>query len=201
MADNRNEHDPSFAAWNDLRDQLKRIGLTRPWPEALVLIGLFHLIACLICHFLYKYVTIEPYPYLLTWSTQLAANLWILRRLLGRGWVRSHPLVGLLARTWATFLIISFSATSYSEMSADQADAFNWFKPAWASLSCFAWAVTAWVIHPWFVMAAVWTWAMGWAMIYSIENAYLTYGVGWSVLLWAIAAILIRKRRLADRLD
>ena len=35
---------------------------------------------------------------------------------------------------------------------------------------------------------------MGWAMIYRIHDAYLIYGIGWSTLLWAIAAYLIRKR-------
>jgi hypothetical protein len=184
----------AFESWNELRRELFEIGLTRPWPEALAWIGAFHLVACVICHVLYRYVTIEPAPFLATWSVQCAANLWILRRLLGKGWVRSHPLIGVLARVWATFLIISFSVTSYSEMSADQAAAFNWFKPAWASLSCFAWAVTAWIVHPLFILAAVWTWAMGWAMVYRIADAYLIYGVCWAVLLWIVAAMLIRIR-------
>jgi len=185
--------------WKRLRGSLIRLGLEKPWPESLAWIGLIHLIACLICHWLYRYVTIAPLPYLATWAAQFFANALVLRKRLGRGWIRSHPLVGLLTRVWITFLIISFSVTSYSEISADQANAFNWFKPAWASLSCFAWAVTAWIVNPWFVLAAVWTWAMGWAMVYRIADAYLIYGVGWAVLLWIVAAILIRQRKkLAD---
>jgi hypothetical protein len=184
----------AFEDWNLLRSGLIRIGLTGPWPESLACIGAFHLIACVICHLLYKYVTIAPLPYLATWGLQLAANAWVLRKLHGRGWSRSHPLIGVLTRVWLTFLIISFSVTSYSEISASQANTFNWFKPAWASLSCFAWAMTAWIINPWFVLAAVWTWAMGWAMIYRIHDAYLIYGIGWAVLLWIVAGILMRKR-------
>lgn len=191
------EYDPASTHddWNRLRHGLIRIGLTKPWPECLAWIGLAHLLACLVCHGLYRYVTIAPLPYLATWSAQFVANVYVLRHYQGKGWVRSHPLIGLLTRVWITFLIISFSVTSYSEMSADQANAFNWFKPAWASLSCFAWAVTAWVLSPWFVLAAVWTWAMGWAMIYRIADAYLIYGVGWAVLLWIVAAVLIRNRQ------
>lgn len=186
--------------WQQLRSGLIRLGLEKPWPECLAWIGLFHLIACSICHVLYRYVTIAPLPYLATWSIQFAANAFVLRKYLGRGWIRSHPLVGLLTRVWITFLIISFSVTSYSEISADQANAFNWFKPAWASLSCFAWAVTAWIVNPWFILAAVWTWAMGWSMVYRIADAYLIYGVGWALLLWIVATIMIRNRkRLAER--
>ena len=186
---------PSQLAWQQLRKELIEIGLTKRWPEALAMIGAVHLVASLICHILYRYVqTIAAGPYLLIWSVQLTTNLWIIRKLVGKGWAKSSPLIGILARIWATFLIISFSTTSYSEMSADQANNFNWFKPVWASLSCFAWAVTAWIVNPWFVLAAVWTWAMGWAMIFWIKDAYLIYGLAWSVLLWIIAAILIRQR-------
>jgi uncharacterized membrane protein (DUF485 family) len=64
-----------------------------------------------------------------------------------------------------------------------------------SDFSCFAWAVTAWLVSPWFVLAAVWTWATGWLMIYRIHDAYLIYGIGWSVLLWIIAAILQQKSR------
>ncbi|MBI1324984.1 hypothetical protein GC170_17615 [bacterium] len=190
--ENRQE---AFDDWSRLRQGLIRIGLDRPWPESLIWIGVFHLTACIVCHILYRYVTIAPLPYLATWSAQLAANILMLRKLHGRGWSRSHPLIGVLTRVWLTFLIISFSVTSYSEMSAAQANAFNWFKPAWASLSCFAWAMTAWIVSPWFVVAAVWTWATGWAMIYRIHDAYLIYGIGWATLLWVVAAILIRKRK------
>jgi hypothetical protein len=157
---NLSESNASQNAWQQLRKELIEIGLTQKWPEALALIGVVHLVASLICHILYRYVqTIAAGPYLLIWSVQLTTNLWIIRKLVGKGWAKSSPLIGILARIWATFLIISFSATSYSEMSADQANNFNWFKPVWASLSCFAWAVTAWIVNPWFVLAAVWTWA------------------------------------------
>lgn len=182
-------------AWQLLRVELAREALSRPWPEALAAIGALHMVACVACHMLYCYVTLEAWPYLLVWSIQLALNLVVLRRLLGKGWVKSTPLVGVLARVWATFLIISFSVTSYSEISSGQANAFNWFKPAWCSLSCFAWAVTAWLANGWFVLAAVWTWAMGWAMIFRIQDAYLIYGAGWAVLLWIIAGVLRREQR------
>ncbi len=194
MTDCKPANNKLTTAWFELRSDLIQIGLTQKWPETLGWIGFAHLIASLSCHICYKYVTIDPLPYLFIWSTQLTTNLWIIRKLIGRGWTKSSPLIGILARIWATFLIISFSATSYSEISADQANHFNWFKPVWASLSCFAWAVTAWIVNPWFVLAAVWTWAMGWAMIFWIEEAYLIYGIGWALLLWIISAILMRKR-------
>lgn len=194
MAAHPSDNTSASDAWQSLRADLIRIGLTRKWPEALAAIGTIHLVASVICHMLYRYVTIAAAPYLAVWSAQFALNLWMLRRLLGKGWVKETPLVGVLARVWVTFLIISFSATSYSEISAPQANGFNWFKPVWCSLSCYAWAVTAWLVNPWFVLAAVWTWAMGWAMIFRIQDAYLIYGTGWAVLLWVIAWVLIRRR-------
>lgn len=195
MATEQPESLPTAQAWQALRSDLIHKGLTEKWPEALAAIGAIHLVASLICHILYTYVTIAAGPYLAVWSAQFALNLVVMRRLLGKGWVRSSPLIGVLARVWVTFLIISFSATSYSEISAPQANGFNWFKPAWCSLSCYAWAVTAWLVNPWFVLAAVWTWAMGWAMIFRIHDAYIVYGVGWALLLWIVAGVLIKRRQ------
>jgi hypothetical protein len=198
MTDNEQSSGPiteSHEAWLAVRADFMRRGLAAKWPQALALIGLFHLVACLLCHLFYTNGHLEALPYLVIWAAQLGLNILAIRKLIGRGWAKTNPIFGILARIWLTFLIISFSVTSYSEMSADQANAFNWFKPAWASLSCFAWAVTAWLVSPWFVLAAVWTWATGWLMIYRIHDAYLIYGIGWSVLLWIIAAILQQKSR------
>lgn len=188
------------AAWQAIRADFVRRGLAARWPQALALVGLLHLVACVLCHLFYSAGHLEALPYLAIWATQLGLNVVAIRRCVGRGWAKSNPIFGILARVWITFLIISFSVTSYSEMSADQANAFNWFKPAWASLSCFAWAVTAWLVSPWFVLAAVWTWATGWLMIYRIHDAYLIYGVGWSVLLWIISVFLWRRARGIDSL-
>lgn len=178
--------------WQIIRKDFIHKGLNAPWPRLLALIGLYHLIACLLCHAIYSTGNLAAMPYLTIWGIQLGLNILTLRRALGKGWSRRNPISAILVRVWLTFLIISFSVTSYSEMSAAQAQSFNWFKPAWASLSCFAWAVTAWLVNPWFVMAAVWTWGMGWLMIYRIHDAYLIYGIGWCLLLWIIAWIIHR---------
>lgn len=181
--------------WQSLRDDFIEKGFNAPWPRLLSIIGLYHLLACLICHWFYSSGNLQALPYLTIWAIQLFLNIATLRRTLGKGWSRQNPIFGILTRVWLTFLIISFSVTSYSEISADQANTFNWFKPAWASLACFAWAVTAWLVNPWFVFAAVWTWGMGWMMIYHIHDAYLIYGFGWASLLWMISVILQRRTK------
>lgn len=181
-------------AWPKIRQDFVEKSLSLPWPRLLSLIGLYHLISCLICHSLYRSGNLDALPYLIIWSIQLAMNLATLRMTLGYGWSHQNPLFAILVRVWLTFLIISFSVTSYSEISADQANSFNWFKPAWASLSSFAWAVTAWLVSPRFIWAAVWTWTMGWLMIFQIHDAYLIYGVGWSSLLWIIAYLIHKQK-------
>ena len=94
MPNGENQYDEARENWRKLKADLIHQGLTRKWAEVLILIGLFHLVASTACHILYKYVTIAPLPYIVIWSTQLALNIYAIRRLIGRDWASSTPLSG-----------------------------------------------------------------------------------------------------------
>ncbi len=92
------------------------------------------------------------------------------------GGFRTTPLAGVLARIWATFLILSFNVASLNTLTGW---AIDWFKPVWATLSTFGFATTAYVTNLWFFVPAVQMYFTGLAMALFPNDSYLIYGMSW----------------------
>ena len=161
------------------------------WDVALMLVGFAHLAMFLVCQTLYTRGDRAETHFMALWGMELLAVLGIFRLVAGRGWHRASPLAGVIVRVWATFLILSFNVASLNTLTGWTLD---WFKPVWATLSTFVFAMLAWLITPRFLWLAVLMYFTGLSMVRFPAWNYLIYGVAWFVALQAIALDLRRKR-------
>jgi hypothetical protein len=181
-------------AWRaGLAADLHRVAVRDRWGRALIAIGWLHLAVFLACQLLVWKAILGGAPYLALWSLELLGMFVIFRRIAGRGWVHRTPMAGVVLRIWVTFLILAFNAMSLNNLTGWS---IVWFKPAWATLSSFGFATMAWLVSPWFLLAAVQMYFTGLLMALNNETGYLVYALSWWVALQAIGLVLERRRKL-----
>lgn len=171
--------------------ELERVALRDRWGVALMAVGWIHLGFFMVCQVLFWNGDRSRTHFLGLWGAEFAVNLWAIRRIAGRGWAGSTPLAGVIARIWATFLILSFNLASLNTLTGFAVD---WFKPVWATLSTFGFATTAYVTNVWFFVPAVQMYFTGLIMALYPEHNYAIYGVSWWVSLQGIGLVLERRR-------
>jgi hypothetical protein len=176
-------------------DDLERVALRDRWGLALVFMGWIHLAVFLICQALYSAGDRRSSHFLALWALEFFGNLWVLRRLAGPGWHRSTPLIGVLVRVWATFLILSFNVASLNSLTGF---AIEWFKPVWATLSTFGFATTAYLVNLWYFVPAVQMYFTGLLMVRYPEWQYLIYGFSWWVTFQGIGLVVERRRSRSE---
>jgi hypothetical protein len=182
-----------LSSWKaTLVDDLERVALRDRWGLALMAVGWVHLGFFLVCQALFWKGDLYKPHYLALWGGEFVVNLWVIRRVAGRGWHRATPLAGVLVRVWATFLILSFNVASLNTLTGFTLD---WFKPVWGTLSTFGFATTAYLVNPWFFVPAVQMYFTGLVMVRFPDDNYLIYGLSWWVSLQGIGLILERRRR------
>jgi hypothetical protein len=181
-----------LASWKSaLVADLERVALRNRWGVVLIAVGWIHLAFFLVCQTLYSLGDRSESLFLGLWAGEFAANLWVIRRVAGPGWHRSTPLIKIVVRVWATFLILSFNVASLNTLTGWSLD---WFKPVWATLSTFGFATMAYLINPWYFAFAVQMYFTGLLMVKNPEINYLIYGISWWASLQVIGGILERRR-------
>ncbi len=179
-------------AWmRRLAADLERVAVRDRWGRAFMAVGWVHLATFLACQALYSYGAAHDIYYLSLWALELAVNLWVFRRLAGRGWCRVTPLASILSRVWATFLILSFNVATLNTLTGWQLD---WFKPVWAVLSTFGFATTAYLTSLWFFVPAVQMYFTGLLMVRFPGLSYAIYGFSWWAAFQGIGWTLERRR-------
>src|SRR5262249_7607321 len=126
------------------------------------------------------------------WLAEVVATVATLRLTLGRGWWRTTPLAGVLARVWGTFLILCFSLATLNTLTGWDVD---WFKPVLGTLSSFGFATTAWLLGPWLLVPAVQMYLTALLMVQFPHHNYLIYGLSWWLTLQALGLVLLRPGR------
>ena len=184
--------DPLTRWKSELVTELERVAIRDRWGLALMILGWSHLAIFLACHVLYVIGDRVNSHYLGLWGLEFVVNLWILRRVAGPGWFRSTPLAGVIARVWATFLILSFNLATLNSLTGFS---IEWFKLGWASLSTFGFAVTAYLVNTWYFVPAVQMYFTGLLMFACPGWEYLIYGVSWWASFQGIGLTLESRRR------
>ncbi|MEO6810078.1 MAG: hypothetical protein ABI353_13270 [Isosphaeraceae bacterium] len=162
------------------------------WGLALMAVGWVHLAVFLVCHLLHVSGDRHEIHYVLAWGLELFGVILVLRVIAGRGWYRSTPLAGLIARVWITFLILSFNLASLNNLTGmDQL----WFKPPLSTLSSFGFMTMAYLLGWRYFIPAVQMYFTGLLMALNPDHCYLIYALSWWVALQAIGLILERRRQ------
>jgi hypothetical protein len=179
-------------AWKEpLVAELTEVALRDRWGQALMAIGWIHLASFATCQAFYSAGNRREWISPAIWALEFALVLLAMRMIAGRGWVRTTPLAGLIARVWATFLILSFNLASLNSLSGWDHD---WFKPPLATLSSFGFMVMAYLLGARFFILAVVMYFTGLLMIHNLPWCYLIYGVSWWGVLHVIGGVLEWKR-------
>ncbi len=183
-----------WTKWRALVADLEQLALQRRWGRALMVVGWVHLGIFLACQVLDSKNVENPWPYLGLWALELLAVLVVMRRLAGRGWAYANPLMKVIARMAATFLILSFNLASLNTLMGR--DLSNWFKPAWCTLSTFCFAMMAWLVNLWYLVPAVQMYFTSLLMLVFPGWSYLIYGLSWCLALQGVGLVLERRRNL-----
>lgn len=185
---------PNLRAWKGaLGRDLDRSIASGPWPSALIGVAWIHLVCFAACQAVYDPAIVTDLRHPMLWIVELFAVLALMRRVMGRGWIRSSPAINLVAKLWISFLILSFNVVSLNALMGFE---HSWFKPAWGTLSSFLFASLAWLFSPLFFIPAVQMWLTGLMMANLPAWSFLIYGVSWWLALVGIA-IHLRRKRLA----
>lgn len=169
------------------------------WSRAVAAIGWIHLIAFLTSQAIYDPTRLRDPRHLLIWIAEFGAVLLALRLIAGRGWMRSSPAIGMVARFWGTFLILSFNVVSLNELMGWE---MRWYRPAWGTVSSFYLASMAWLYTPRMFIPAVQMYFTALLMIRFPDYDNLIYGVSWWLALMGISwGIRRRERRGVGRLS
>lgn len=180
-------HDWRSLLMADLADQATR----RPWAEAVMTIGWVHLGFFLVCQAVYTAGVRAPTASIALWGAELLAVLAGLRLVAGPGWLRSSPAVGLIARVWITFLILSFNVASLNTLTGFGVD---WFKLVWCTLSSFGFATMAWLFGARLLVPAFQMYFTGLLMSRFPEWSYVIYASSWCVAMQYIGWDLMKRR-------
>lgn len=171
--------------------ELRASALRRPWGHAVMAVGGVHLAFFLVCQVVYTAGVRAPWPWLLLWSAEVGTVFAVVRLVAGRDWLRDAPAVGLIARVWITFLILSFNVASLNTLTGWSVD---WFKPVWCTLASFGFATMAWLFGPRFLIPAFQMYFTGLLMIRFPAWNYLIHGLSWCLALQAIGWDMTRRR-------
>ena len=191
--------DAKFSGWRtelrqDLDDTFARGG--GRWSRAIAAVAWIHLTSFLICQAITDPAILRDLRVMLVWFGELVAVLAAMRLIARPGWIRSSPAVGIVARLWCTFLILSFNLLTLNELLGWE---LRWHKPAWATLSTFFLASMAWLFTPKLFIPAVQMYFTALLMVRFREQENLIYGVSWWLALLGIAYGIRRRERLAAK--
>jgi hypothetical protein len=154
------------------------------WSRAIAAVAWVHLVCFLLCQALSDPTRQRDPRLLIVWLGELAAVLGVLRVVSGPGWIRSSPAIGVVARLWGTFLILSFNLVMLNALLGWES---RWYKPAWGTLSTFFLASLAWLFSPRLFIPAVQMYFTALLMIAFKGQENLIYGVSWWMALLGIA--------------
>jgi hypothetical protein len=154
------------------------------WSRAIMSIAWIHLASFLLCQALYEPTSLRDPRLVYIWIGELAVVLAAVRAIAGPGWMRSSPAVGMVARFWGTFLILSFNLVMLNELLGWE---MRWYKPAWGTLSTFYFASLAWLFSPRLFIPAVQMYFTALLMVRFRDADNLIYGVAWWLALMGIA--------------
>jgi hypothetical protein len=174
-----------------LLNDLRQVGIRRPWGRALKSVGWVHLAFFLACQAVYTWGHKSERLTLLLWAIELGAVLLTMRQVAGRDWIRESPGVALIVRIWITFLILSFNVASLNRLTGWTVD---WFKPAWCTLASFGFATLAWLFGTRFLLWAVQMYFTGLLMVQVPRWNYAIYALSWFVILQVLGRDLERRR-------
>lgn len=172
--------------------ELGRVAVRDRWGLALIRVGWVHLAVFMACQGLYSRGDRAELHFLALWGADLIISALILRRALGRPDRRPAPaLLGVVARVWITFLILTFSSASLNSLVGFETD---WFKAIWSTLSTFGFATMAWILNLRFLIAAVQMTLTAVLIARFPGVAYAVYGISWCLALNGIGLDLERRR-------
>ncbi len=164
------------------------------WSRAIAAVAWIHLASFLICQALSDPGLLRDPRHLCVWIGEFVAVLATLRVVAGPAWIRSSPAVGIVARLWGTFLILSFNLVMLNELLGWE---MRWYKPAWGTLSTFFFASLAWLFSPRLFIPAVQMYFTALLMVRFPAAENLIYGVSWWLALMGIA----RRVRLSEAIQ
>ena len=174
----------------DLRRELSR----DRWGTALMAFGWVHLAFFLACQAYHDPKRLNDPRHPVLWVMELATVLGVFRLIVGPGWYKASPGVGLVVRIWATFLILSFNLATLNSLTGWDLD---WFKLPWATLSTFGFATMAWLFGSRFLIPAAQMYFTGLLMVRFPAWNYLIYGASWWAALQGIGLAIRRSGRNA----
>jgi hypothetical protein len=187
--------DRRLSGWKDeLREDLDAT-LTRGdgrWSRAIAAVAWIHLAGFVVCQVLHDPALQKDPRLLLVWAGELLAVLAALRAIVGPGWARTSPAVGVVTRLWGTFLILSFNMVMLNALVGWES---RWYKPAWGTLSTFFLASLAWLFSPRMFIPAVQMYFTALLMVHFKDEENLIYGVSWWLALLGIARSIRRRER------
>lgn len=154
-------------------------------------VGWVHLAFFLVCQAVYTAGVRAPTVSLALWGTELLAVLAAMRLVAGRGWLGASPAIGLIARVWITFLILSFNVASLNTLTGWSVD---WFKLVWCTLSSFGFATMAWLFGLRLLVPAFQMYFTSLLMFRFPEWAYLIYSASWCGALQYLGWGMVRRR-------
>jgi len=191
---------PAVPSLDDVREvwaaDFGRVAARDRWGIGLIAVGGVHLGFFLACQAMHDAGDRTGWHYVAMWGLELAAAIITFGAIVGRGWVQSCPLAGLLARIWGTALILSLSLASLNVLSGLD---HEWFKPVLCTLASFGFMMMAYVIGPRFYFGAVWMSLTGVLMVRMLDFSYLIHGISWFLALMTIGATLEVRRLQARR--
>jgi hypothetical protein len=162
------------------------------WSRAMAAVAWIHLGSFLTCQALYDPALQRDPRLLLVWAAELSAALIALRWIAGPGWMRSSSAIGVVARLWGTFLILSFNLVMLNALTGWES---RWYKPAWGTLSTFFLASLAWLFSPRLFIPAVQMYVTALLMVRFKDEENLIYGVSWWLALLGIVREVRRRER------
>jgi hypothetical protein len=175
-----------------LMAELSEVAIRRPWGQAIMAIGWVHLAFFFVCQEVYWAGVRDAWPSLVLWISEIAAVLGAMRLVVGRRWLNEAPVIGLIARVWVTFLILSFNVASLNTLTGWTVD---WFKPVWCTVASFGFATMAWLFGIRFLIPAFQMYFTGLLMVRFPEWAYLIHGLSWCVACQWIGWDMIQRRK------
>jgi hypothetical protein len=172
-----------------LRDEIRETVVRRRLGPALMAVGWLHLGLFAACQAIVDPAVVSDPRHAGLWVIDLLGSLGILRLISGAGWYRDTPAAVLVARIWGTFLILAFSLATLNVLSGWSHD---WFKPPWATISSFSFAMMAWMFDLRFLLLAVQMYVTGLLMITFPKSCYVIFGVSWWLALQLLGFVLWR---------
>ncbi len=154
------------------------------WSRAILAVAWIHLASFLFCQAIYQPDVQRDPRLFVVWVGEFFAVLAAFRVIAGPNWMRSSPAMGVVARLWITFLILSFNLVTLNELTGWET---RWYRPAWGTLSTFFLASMAWLFSPRLFVFAVQMYFTSLLMLYYKNADNLIYGVSWWLAMLGIA--------------